>query len=106
MKYIKPHLSPELRAQITPHKRQDLKLTSAGIVFCALSILLIINLWPENEKPLTNNTLAGNFTQSIASSQDKQILGESTAAKPTELTEQFTQYTVKNGDTLFNISQS
>ena len=109
MKYIKPHLSPELRAQIVPHKRRDIKLTVVGVIFSLLSILLVINLWPtKSQIPLPNNKPVENFAQS-----DKQVLGATTtpSLEPTPapisapLTSGFTQYTVKSGDTLFNISQ-
>ncbi len=107
MKYIKPHLSPELRAQITPHRRRDIKLTTAGMLFSVLSLLLVINLWPKNsDSPLPNNNPSRAFIQSdsTANAQEKQVLGEATVAEETAA-EQFTQYTVQNGDTLFNISQ-
>lgn len=98
MKYTKAHLSPELRAQITPSNRRDVKLTAAGVIFLGLSIVMVINLWPSKSKtPLTNNKPVETLVQT-----DKQVLGESTQAQPVP---QFTQYTVKNGDTLFNISQ-
>ena len=103
MRYIKPHLSPELRAQITPHKRRDMKLTIAGVFFLSISALLVINLWPKHE----NNQTAFSPNNSIAVNPDqKQILGATTQTTPqTEPIPQFTQYTVKTGDTLFNISQ-
>ena len=41
MRYIKPHLSAELRAQITPHKRRDIKLIVAGVIFSLLSLVVI-----------------------------------------------------------------
>src|SRR5690348_14397101 len=55
MKYIKPHLSPELRAQITPHKRRDIKLIVAGVIFSFMSVLLVINLWPVKDTAATSN---------------------------------------------------
>jgi LysM repeat protein len=106
MKYIKPHLSPELRAQITPQKRRDVKLTAAGVFFLLVSILLIINLWPKNSGTApVNNKASRPLAQSApdpAISDEKQVLGAATHQDPES---QFTQYTVKNGDTLFNISQ-
>ncbi len=105
MSYIKPHLSAELRAQITPHKRRDIKLTVAGVIFSLLSLILVINLWPSGSKSsLPNNKPVENLAQSNLSSPqpEKQVLGESTQQVPEP---EFTQYTVKSGDTLFNISQ-
>lgn len=108
MKYIKPHLSPELRAQITPAKRRDLRYTAAGIFFLVFSILLSINLWPKSSSTLPVNNkpeiiLGQSQTASPTSEPQKQILGASTY-KPAPPT-QYTEYKVKNGDTLFNISQ-
>lgn len=102
MKYIKPHLSAELRAQITPSKRRDVKLTAAGVFFLAASVLLTVNLWPKTNSAgvIVNN----NPTSAIAQS-DKQVLGAATSEQPSQPEPQFTEYTVKNGDTLFNISQ-
>jgi len=101
MKYIKPHLSPELRAQITPHKRRDVKLTAAGVFFLIASILMVINLWPRNQtNSLISAPVSNNNTQPVV--DQKQVLGASTQEAPAP---EFTQYTVKSGDTLFNISQ-
>jgi LysM repeat protein len=106
MNYTKPHLSPELRAQITPQKRRDVKLTAAGIFFLLASIFLTVNLWPKNvsNTPVNNKSIAP-IAQSAADpaiSDQKQVLGAATHQDPEA---QFTQYTVKAGDTLFNISQ-
>jgi LysM repeat protein len=103
MKYVKPHLSPELRAQITPHSRKDLRFTAAGVFFLLVSAGLFYNLWPKGVESTNNNKATIAITQS-----DKQVLGAtSTTVVPTPApsTAQFTEYTVKNGDTLFNISQ-
>lgn len=112
MKYIKPHLSPELRARITPTNRRDRRLTAAGVFFLVLSCVLAINLIPKHEdKTLSyNNKPAGPISQSqnLPQTQQKQVLGASTQAAPQAAqpaAEQYTSYTVKNGDTLFNISQ-
>ncbi len=115
MRYIKPHLSPELRAQITPANRRDRKLAVAGVFFLVLSVVLTINLIPNanSSNRNTNNTEA--VTPISDAGQEKEVLGVSTK-ETTETTEQpsspsvqtsddFTIYTVKNGDTLFNISQ-
>ncbi len=106
MKYIRPHLSPELRAQITPSTRRDVKLTAAGVIFLVASVLLTINLWPSaTPSSVSNNNADLVQAQSAAAtslSAEKAVLGESTQTVPTP---QFTQYTVKTGDTLFNISQ-
>lgn len=102
MKYIHPHLSPELRARITPVNRRDRKYAIMGVFFLMLSAALAYNLFPKHDKALSNNNPDRIVTQSLASG-DKQVLGASTIEKPVE---QFTQYTVKAGDTLFNISQS
>ena len=117
MKPIKPHLSPELRAQITPHTRRDTKYAFAGLFFLMLSAFLTYNLWAKSSQLRLNNKSVATFTQSpsisdaINISQPKEILGDQTQAQ--NLTQpqtagdesQFTAYTVKAGDTLFNISQ-
>jgi|SRR3989344_1400724 len=109
MKYIKPHLSSELRARITPSTRREAKLTIAGVFFLAASIGLTVNVWPKHEATsLSNDTQDSEVAQSETTpiSTDKQVLGEATqspAQAPAE--EQFSEYTVKSGDTLFNISQ-
>jgi LysM repeat protein len=108
MKYIKPHLSPELRAQITPHTRRDVRLTTAGVFFLVASVLMVVNLWPTHSQtnPL-NNKASLPITQSTtdaAISDQKQVLGVA-IKQDTAPTTEFTQYTVKTGDTLFNISQ-
>jgi len=104
MKYIKPHLSPELRAQITPHSKRDVRLTLAGVFFLLISVGLLYNLWPKNGfQTQANNKSSPSITQST-----KQVLGATTedvATPPLAAEPQFTEYTVKNGDTLFNISQ-
>jgi len=105
MKYTKPHLSPELRAQITPHSRRDVRLTAAGVFFLLISAGLMYNLWPKNGvSALPNNKTTAPNTQS-----PKQVLGANTQTVPDETIvtadPQFTEYSVKNGDTLFNISQ-
>ncbi|MBX4191676.1 MAG: LysM peptidoglycan-binding domain-containing protein [Candidatus Doudnabacteria bacterium] len=103
MKYVKPHLSPELRAQITPHSRKDLRFTAAGVFFLLVSAGLFYNLWPKQNQSTNNNKATIAITQS-----GKQVLGANTSSVPsTQPTSnaQFTEYTVKNGDTLFNISQ-
>lgn len=102
MKYIKPHLSPELRAQISPHSRKDVMLVSAGVFFLLISAGLGYNLWPkatDSVTPRINNT-------------EKQVLGATTQqtpivqpTTPPVVQSEFTEYVVKNGDTLFNISQ-
>ena len=105
-KYIHPHLSPELRAQITPAIRRDRKYLASGVFFLILSGVLVFNLVPEKK----DGTLPNNKPQlaQLSSEQgqvtgtEKQILGLSTAAEPVQ---EFSQYTVKTGDTLFNISQ-
>lgn len=108
MKYIKPHLSPELRAQITPSARRDMKLTVAGVFFLLASLGLTVNLFSSDEPTLaSNNTRLSGVAQSEISpiSDEKQVLGESTQAAPQASSPSFTEYTVKGGDTLFNISQ-
>lgn len=106
MKSIKPHLSPELRAQITPHTRKDSKYAFAGVFFLVLSMLLAYNLWPKASS--TNNKAVATFVQTqnlaaVNTESSKEVLGASTA--PATEAQQFTNYVVKNGDTLFNISQ-
>jgi len=59
MKSIKPHLSPELRSQITPHARRDTKYAFAGVFFLLLSSFLVYNLWPHGgSSPSNNKTVA------------------------------------------------
>ena len=113
MKYIRPHLSPELRAQITPHTKRDRTFVSAGVFFLILSTLMVVNLWPKsNSEPLSQS----NFKPELAVAQpEKQVLGVSTVEEIAESSDQFiphqspgagfTAYTVSSGDTLFNISQ-
>jgi LysM repeat protein len=111
MKYIKPHLSPELRAQITPHNRRDRSLATAGVIFLILAGVLTINLIPRGDaKQLATELPPQNSLPQVSEPEDKQVLGLSTKEEAVvepqpQPTEQFTSYTVKNGDTLFNISQ-
>lgn len=109
MKYIKPHLSPELRAQITPHTRRDVRLTTAGVFFLVASVLMVINLWPTHNQtsPLNNKATSpiAQSSQDLANSDQKQVLGLATKQETQPPIKEFTQYTVKTGDTLFNISQ-
>lgn len=105
MKYIRPHLSPQLRAQITPTTRRDVRFTAAGVFFLLASLLLVVNIWPKHAPTYTYNTADLKVAQSDSSqglNDIKQVLGESTQAPAAA---EFTQYTVKTGDTLFNISQ-
>jgi LysM repeat protein len=102
MKYIRPHLSPDLRAQITPVNRRDRRFAAVGVFFLILSALLAINLFPKQSPAISYNRQDLAQVQSNAQTQDKQILGLATKQEPAE---QFTSYSVKNGDTLFNISQ-
>lgn len=106
MKYRRPHLSPELRAQITPHHKRDRTFVSAGVFFLVLSLVLTINLWPKN----TNPSLPNNKLEIASIQSEKQVLGVATQepepeAAPADQSDQFTSYTVQTGDTLFNISQ-
>jgi LysM repeat protein len=131
MQYIKPHLSPELRAQITPQHKRDKKMLAAGAILLLGSAVLAYNVWPtgaEDKTATINNKLesVGAQTQAVNfGTQDKQVLGVSTTSEdatpapepttntpvapvntPNATTDEFTSYTVKGGDTLFNISQS
>jgi LysM repeat protein len=113
MKSIKPHLSPELRARITPHSRRDTKYAVAGVFFLLLSGVLSYNLWPKGNN-YNNNKAVVAFTQTVDlasavnSDSNQAVLGAETGTSdpstPTN-SNQFTTYVVKNGDTLFNISQ-
>lgn len=115
MKSIKPHLSPELRSQITPHARRDTKYAFAGVFFLIVSAFLTYNLWPKaSGTSNSNNNAVATFvqTQDLADAvninTDQAVLGAETQNMDQEKSpqsEQFTTYTVKNGDTLFNISQ-
>jgi LysM repeat protein len=115
MKPIKPHLSPELRAQITPHTRRDTKYAFAGLFFLMLSGLLTYNLWAKRSDLRLNNKSVATFTQSrsisdaVNTAEPKEILGVQTSERAPDQNQpsenQFTGYTVKAGDTLFNISQ-
>lgn len=109
MKSIKPHLSPELRAQITPHTRRDTKYAFAGVFFLILSALLTYNLWPKastqnNNKTVASFTQTSNLNSTLNAGQPVEVLGASTQNTGSS-TSQFTTYIVKGGDTLFNISQ-
>ncbi|HYC79778.1 MAG TPA: LysM peptidoglycan-binding domain-containing protein, partial [Candidatus Binatia bacterium] len=123
MSYIKPHLSPELRAQITPQSKRDRRMTAAGVFLLAASFALAYNVWPQSDDTATtiNNKLEsiGAQTDSVSfGNAEKQVLGAATdsaeeaapaavqTSQTTTTDEQFTSYTVKDGDTLFNISQS
>ncbi len=126
MQYIKPHLSPELRAQITPQSKRDRKMTTAGVFLLLGSAILAYNVWPsgDDQTALINSKLEsiGAQTPSVGfGNLEKQVLGDSTTAEEptaaqtsqqtapaqtTQADDQFTSYTVKSGDTLFNISQS
>jgi LysM repeat protein len=122
MQYIKPHLSPELRAQITPQHKRDRKMTAAGVFLLLVCGVLAYNLYPSEDNLATtiNNKLQsiGTQTQGVSfGTEQKQVLGAATNSAKEEQTqtsqpttsssnEQFTSYTVKSGDTLFNISQS
>ena len=109
MKYIKPHLSPELRAQINPSNKRDKRFVKAGVFFLGLSAILVFNLVSRNTT--SNNKPQLATKQTITAEIEKQVLGVATKQKPAaevpkqEPAEQFTLYTVKQGDTLFNISQ-
>ena len=111
MKSIKPHLSPELRSQITPYARRDSKYAIAGVFFLLISAFLTYNLWPKGNSTTNHNAVA-TFTQTmdlaaaVNTDSAKAVLGASTQDTPTPTeSSDFTSYTVKNGDTLFNISQ-
>jgi LysM repeat protein len=130
MSYVKPHLSPELRAQITPQNKRDKKLAAAGVFLLLGSAYLAYNFLtaPEDNSSAINDKLETIGAQTPAVSfggADKQVLGVSTTDDETEedaspaptpavtpaptatpSDDQFTSYTVKSGDTLFNISQS
>ncbi len=122
MSYVKPHLSPELRAQIIPHTKRDKKFAAAGVFLLLVSGFLAWRLYPTKDGSSAINSRlesVGAQTPSISfGSGEKQVLGESTSATEEQNTPkqsapaatsddgQFTSYTVKSGDTLFNISQS
>lgn len=109
MKYIKPHLSPELRAQITPAKRRDFRYSVAGAVFLVLSLVLVYNLFASKSSPsLSYNKpeikLTQTQTQPLVQSgteSEKQVLGAATETNQSATVD----YVVKSGDTLFNISE-
>jgi membrane-bound lytic murein transglycosylase D len=80
----------------------------AGVIFLVLSVVLTINLLPKSSnRDLSTALPESNLTNTTE--QDKQVLGLSTKEEepttPSQSNEQFTEYTVKSGDTLFNISQ-
>lgn len=106
MKYIRPHLSPDLRAQITPVNRRDRRFAAVGVFFLILSALLAINLFPKKNSNISYNRQDLAQIQTNSLPEDKQVLGLATKQEPlVETAPQFTSYIVKNGDTLFNISQ-
>lgn len=130
MPYIKPHLSPELRAQITPQSKRDRKMVAGGVFLLLAAVVMGYNLMPSDDgsSAAINDKLESIGAQSEGLSfgaPDKLVLGETTSAEaeaanaqqttlptptPTPAAEQagnnnFTSYTVKSGDTLFNISQ-
>jgi LysM repeat protein len=113
MRSSKPHLSPELRAQITPHSRRDTKYAFAGVFFLLMSAYLTYNLWPKGS-PTSNNKAVSSFIQTgdlagtVNADSTQAVLGAETQTQTqtTDTTDnQFTTYNVKGGDTLFNISQ-
>ena len=128
MSYVKPHLSPELRAQITPQNKRDRRMTVAGVFLLVAAAGLGYNLWPEGDDRISeiNSRLEsiGAQTQGVSFGGSEQVvLGAATSSEtetsgstqatpePTpapaqsSTADQFTSYTVKAGDTLFNISQ-
>ncbi|OGE81607.1 MAG: hypothetical protein A3E98_04205 [Candidatus Doudnabacteria bacterium RIFCSPHIGHO2_12_FULL_48_11] len=106
MRYIRPHLSPELRAQIAPESKRDRKFTVAGVFLLVLSLLLGANLFYKKPASYSYSMPELAQTQTSPIPADKQVLGTSTAEGAVkEADEEFTNYVVKNGDTLFNISQ-
>lgn len=124
MSYIKPHLSPELRAQITPQNKRDKKMMAAGVFLLVAAAVLGYNIWPKDDGRATtiNSKLEsiGTQTQGVSfGAAEKQVLGDSTStteetpsvvptptpAPAASTSNDFTSYTVKSGDTLFNISQ-
>ncbi|MBI2356257.1 MAG: LysM peptidoglycan-binding domain-containing protein [Candidatus Doudnabacteria bacterium] len=105
MRYIRPHLSPEIRAQISPETRRDRHFIASGVVFLVLSLALTFNLFGRNSASPTYNKIELAQVQSESQFPEKQILGASTKEADENPKEEFTSYVVKNGDTLFNISQ-
>lgn len=80
-------------------------MTMAGAIFLLGSAVLVYNLWPKKEAPVVNHKTTAPIVQT-----QKEVLGAQTHQEPavTETpaqTAEFTEYTVQNGDTLFNISQ-
>gem|GEM_PF-2867515 len=124
MPYTKPHLSPELRAQITPQNKRDRKLVAAGVFLLVGSAFLGYNFFSQEEdtSAAINSKLETIGAQTPAVGLgfgERQVLGDSTSAaeeaaaepeqvagQPAAANDDFTSYTVKSGDTLFNISQS
>ena len=135
MSYIKPHLSPELRAQITPQHKRDRKMIAAGAFLLFACAILGYNILPSSDSRTAtiNDKLEtiGAQTQNVSlGGSEKLVLGVSTTSEEpvesesettevaettpeptpapatTSTSDDFTSYTVKSGDTLFNISQS
>lgn len=105
MKYIRPHLSPEIRAQIAPETRRDRRFIATGVVFLILSAVLTFNLFGRGSSSPSYNKIELSQIQSESALPEKQILGTATSDSEQDKNAEFTSYLVKNGDTLFNISQ-
>lgn len=101
MRYIRPHLSPEIRAQIAPEARRDRRFISIGVVFLILAMVMGLNLFRKSSPAPSYNKIELAEVQSLSQLPEKEVLGAATQ----ETNEEFTSYVVKNGDTLFNISQ-
>jgi LysM repeat protein len=106
-------------------------MTAAGVFLLVAASILGYNIWPKGDDTASEINsrleLVGTQTQDVSfGGSERIVLGDSTSAQdeaddqpvatpapnptptptPASSSDQFTSYTVKAGDTLFNISQS
>jgi hypothetical protein len=88
----KIQLSPRLRYGVQRHYDKSKLLKTGGILFLLLAAFITLNT-------------AGVFGSDSKPHKTPQVLGAQDIQADTAPTQQFTEYTVKKGDTLFNLGQ-